>query len=288
MEQRRKRSISNETRNSISEKISRKAQQVQNTKVVLLAIFMLVRVPTLAESPHGFSWIDTASHKTTMNAIRRALKPKPDTVIRRVGVLDGFAVVFTESTEDGWSVYNFSQASKKTEILVSGYRVKVMTWMGSDSRELGITYLDCWGCEAATLFTTIHFIKGAGWSARWPRPKSNSTFPQPGAVVSFGDAGAPYDDNEVDQVFAVIDQKSGLAAGGWFHSRNMTTGKISDEVTKYSVDAATGKDRIESLTGTSALHWQKEICDETRTLTKPRVGQNSKACREVLRTRRHP
>ena len=173
-------------------------------------------------------------------------------------------------------------------ILVRGYRVKVLTWMGSDPRELGITYLHCWGCEAATLFTTIHFSKGTGWSARWPNPKSNPTYPQPGAVVSYGDAGAPYTDDDVDQIFAVIDQKNGLAAGSWYHSRNTITGKISDNVTKYSVDSANGKDRIESLTGTAALHWQREICDESRTLTRPRIGQNSKACREVLRTKQHP
>jgi hypothetical protein len=261
---------------------------VQKTKIFLFAVLTLVRVPVLAQSPNGFSWIDTSSEKTTMTTIRRALKLNPDTAIRKVGVLDGFAVVFTESAEDGWSVYNFSRTSRKAEILVSGYRVKVLTWMGSDPREVGITYLDCWECEAATLFTTIHLSKGTGWSARWPNPKSNPTSPQPGAVVSIGDAGAPYNDSDVDQVFAVVDQKSGLAAGRWYHSVNATTGKILDDVTKYSVDPATGKGRVDSLTGTSALHWQREICDESRILTRPRIGQNSKACRAVLRTRRHP
>ena len=263
--------------------MSHKAQQVQNTKILLLAILMLVRVPALAQTPDGFSWVDTASDKATTNTIRRALKLSSDTAIRKVGVRDGFALVFTESS-DGWSIYNFSRTSHKSEILVSGYRVKVLTWRGSDSLELGITYFDCWECEADTLFTTLHFIKERGWSARWPNPKSNPAYPHPGAVVSIGDAGAPYSDDEVDQVFAVIVQKSGLAVGRWYHSRNMATGKISDEVTKYSVDPSTGKDPVESLSGTAALHWQREICDKTKSLAAPRIGQNSKACRQILRS----
>src|SRR5271166_1036510 len=134
----------------------------------LFASSMLSVVPCSAQMPRAFSWVDPQSDKITMATVRHALKPGSNTSIRRVGVEDGFAIVMATSQEGGdserWSIYNLSLATGERRMLVSGYRVKVLDWVGLTSPELAIKYYDCWGCEAATLFTTLHFAKSSGWS----------------------------------------------------------------------------------------------------------------------------
>jgi hypothetical protein len=169
-------------------------------------------------------------------------------------------------------------------VLVFGYGVKLLDWIGAANDELAITYFDCWECEAATLFTTLQFIKGSGWRARWPNKTQNSAYPQPGAVALMTDVGEPYDDNDVDFVFAVVTQPGkSFAAGSWFHSRNSKTGKIEDDVERYSLDTKTGKDRVEKLDGQAALNWERRICTPSSIRIQPSFGQHSKACRSILR-----
>ncbi len=228
-----------------------------------------------------------------MPLVRNALHDTSITAIREVGVKDGFALVMTASREAGsptpdydlWSVYNINLSTHKTEQLVSGYGVKLLDWIGADKSELAITYYDCWECEAATLFTTLRFVAGSGWKARWPNKTQNSAYPQPGVVALMTDVGDPYDDDDVEQVFAVIPQiNNGFAVGFWMHSRNTKTGKTDDDVERYSVDSATNEDRIEKLKGTDALSWERQICTESNRLIEPSIGQQSRACRRILRT----
>jgi len=156
-----------------------------------------------------------------------------------------------------------------------------MDWPGS---ELAITYYDCWECEAATLFTTIRFKDNTGWQARWPNKTQDANYPQPGAVVEMTDVGDPYDDDVVDQVFAVIAlPNSRFAVGSWIHSRNAKNGKIDDRVQQYSIDPNTQQDRVERLVGQAALNWERQICNPSNILIQPSIGQDSKACRSILR-----
>jgi len=228
-----------------------------------------------------------------MTAVRHALHDASITAIREVGVEDGFALVMTASREagapthdyDSWSIYNISLKTGRSQLLVFGYGVKLLDWIGPAKNELAMTYYDCWECEPATVFTTLHFAKGSGWSARWPEKKQNAENPQPGAVALMTDVGDPYDDDDVDQVFAVVKQPgNSFAVGSWFHSRNSKTGKIDDDVERYSIDSATGKDRVEKLGGQAALNWERRICAPSNIVIQPAMGQDSKACRSVLRT----
>ena len=248
---------------------------------------MYLELRVAAQRPAGFSWVDTATDKATMNIVRHALKIDSHTTIHKVGVLDGFALVMTTTREDDdagrWSIYSLSLASGTLQIIVSNYKVNLLDWIGKNSPELAITYYDCWGCEAATLFTTLHYTEGSGWIARWPNKMVDPNYPQPGAVVSYGDAGEPYDDNIVDQIFAVVSLPDGrFAAGSWYHSRDTKTGKIKNDVVRYSIDSATSKDRVETLNGAQSLEWRREICTQSNALTKAGIGQNSKSCQKVL------
>jgi hypothetical protein len=261
--------------------------------IASLTIISILNMPGLAQRPAGFSWVNTDTDKATMTIVRRNLKTNSHTIIRKIGIEDGFAMVLTTTREDGddadrWSIYSLSQASGKVQILVSGYKVKLLDWVGKTSPELAITYYDCWGCEAATLFTTLHFTKGVGWSARWPNKIVDPNYPQPGAVVSYGDAGEPYDDDVVDQVFAVVSLPNGaFAAGSWFHSRDVKTGKIDNDVERYSFDPVTREDRVEKLIGSQSLAWRREICNPSNVLIKASIGLDSKSCRRVLSAERH-
>ncbi len=257
----------------------------------VLATLLFFAQINRAQMPTGFSWVNIELDKTTMATVRHALHDTSISSIREVGLKDGFALVMTASREadaptpdyDRWSIYNISLATGKSRILVSGYGVKLLDWIGSSKSELAITYYDCWECEAATLFTTLRFKSGIGWRARWSNKTQDGAYPQPGAVVLMNDVGDSYDDNDVDQVFAVISQPNDrFSAGRWTHYRSTETGKIKDDVERYFIDATTEEDRVEKLDGPAALNWERKICTQSNILIQPSIGQTTKACRNLF------
>ena len=114
--------------------------------ILMLAVFTLLQIPCPAQRPAGFSWIDTALEKTTMNIIHHALKIDSKTSIRKVGLEDGFALVLTTTHDDEdadrWSIYNLSLDTGKAFILVSGFKVLLQDWVGKNSPELAIKYYE--------------------------------------------------------------------------------------------------------------------------------------------------
>ncbi len=253
---------------------------------------MLLAQCLQADVPPGFTRISIESDTTTMAVVRRALQDPSITAIREVGIKDGFAVVMTASRESGaptpdydlWSIYNVALATEKSRLVISGYGVKLVDWVGRSADELAITYYSCWECEATKMFTTLHFESGAGWNARWRADTEDARLPRPGAVAFQTDVGQPYDDADLaEQVFAVIQLgNDSIAVGYWLHSRNSKTGKSRDEVEQYSIDPTSGADRVERLTGSAARKWERQICTRSRILAELSSGQNSKACRAVL------
>src|SRR5271155_2632148 len=175
-----------------------------------------------AQLPKGFSWANLEADTKAMSVVHHALRDTSVTAIREVGIEGDYALVMTASRENGaptpdydlWSIYNVSLSDGTSQILVSGYGVRLLDWIGSQKDELAITYYDCWECEPATIFTTLRFRAGSGWKARWPNKTQEVSSPQPGAVALMCGVGDPYDDNVVDQVFAVVsDPNGGYAAG---------------------------------------------------------------------------
>ncbi len=245
-----------------------------------------------AQLPNGFSWVNIESNRDTMARVRAALRDPSITAIREVGLRGNFALVMTASREvgaptpdyDQWSIYNISLKTSTAQVLVFGNGVRLLDWFGTSNDELAITYYDCWECEATAVFTTIRFEPGFGWRACWQSKSKDVRFPQPGVVVRMTDVGDPYDDDELDQIFAVVAQPAGgFAVGSWAHSRNTKTGNIEDDVERYSFDKESGKDRIEKLSGTPAVAWERIICIESNVVAQPSFGQDSASCRRVLR-----
>ena len=264
------------------------------TRCILLVPALCLMVPPTspAQMPPGFSWVNLESNTSVMATVRGALHDPSMTALREVGIEGNFALVMTasrssgESTADAdaWTVYSISLTSGQKNVLLRGYRLQMLQWIGPGAAELAITYDSCSGCEPLVLFTTLRMDPNVGWMARWPGEGLTDSSPQPGAGVVAGGVGEPYDDDEVSQVFGLIVQKSGqFAAGSWVRTRHERTRKIEDYVVRYSVDPMTAGDRVERLHGVSAVSWEREICTPSEFLIAPSLGQDSAACRNVIR-----
>jgi hypothetical protein len=266
----------------------RTRKPVRKIFVPAVVVCIALGVNCWAQPPAGFTWANLESDKATMAAVRQSVHDPSITAVREVGVEEGFALVMTASREndsptpdyDRWTIYNVALSTGKNRVLVSGYGVKILDWIGRGGAELAMTYYDCWECEAATLFTTLHFVKGAGWRARWQNKRGDAGNPQPGAVVEWtGDY-----DQEIDQVFAVVSRPNkDFAVGRWSQIHDAENGKLEIDVERYFVDPVTGQDREEKLTDAVAEKWKKEICTESNLLIRPGIGQDSKACKRTLR-----
>lgn len=258
---------------------------------VTLAFLCFSAVVT-AQVPSGFEWTNLKTSRQITTKVEQALKAEPYTAIREIGTQGGFALVFTVSREenmptpdyDVWTVYSVSLTNLRFKKLLVGHKLEIKDWLRFSSghgNDLGVTYLDCWECEPATLFTAFHFDGNKGWTARWPNPKQPD---MPGILLQVTDVGDPYTDEDVDQVFAVLTnrEKEAAVVGIWYWSKDLKTGKVSSTTTKYFVDPVTGKERSLVLTGKEAASFQSTLCHpEGGTLASG--GQDSHSCKRTIK-----
>jgi hypothetical protein len=262
---------------------------MKSAKTVLLTSLLLLTKLSYSQSPSNFTWINIESDQKVMPLVRRALHDPSITAIREVGVEDGYALVMTASHEDFrpipdydfWTVYNVALDSGESRILADGYGVKIAGWLGPAQNELAITYDNCWECEAGTLFTTLHFVSGVGWRARWTNQSESQKFPLPGALFD-NDSSAM--DVEGDVAFAILDSPNGtFAAASWIHTHDPSKGTTQDLVARYSIDPVTGTDHVENLQGHAAVVIERAICSKRLAYFEPMSGQDSKSCRAILK-----
>lgn len=260
------------------------------TIAAIFGVLLLIGGHTIrAQVPAGFSWINLETNEALKGKVRAALHDPTITALREIGVEGKYALVITASREssaptpdfDNLTVYSVTLGSTQARVLLRGYGLKAISWIHD---ELAVTYYTCWECEPTTLFTTLRLDPASGWLARWSQGSpSEGAWPQPGAIVALGGVGAPYDDDQVSQVFAVVSEPEGsFAAGDWFHARSSKSGKVRDQVDRFSTDPATGEDRFERLHGKAALKWERKICRPSDILINPAIGQDSAACRHIL------
>jgi hypothetical protein len=256
----------------------------------LIAAF--ISIACHGQAPTDFHWIDFKQDVSTVAKIEEALKSENYSAIREIGVLGDFALVMTSYREldqptplgDEWSAYSVSTKTWNISRLLFGYNLEVKDWITfqSDAPDLGIIYLDCWECEPASLFTALHYEPNEGWRARWMNKQDPK---QPGVVLGVTDVGDPYTNEDVDQVFAVLapPSHSSASVGTWYHSRDLGSGKITDVVSRFSVDPATGKDKAEVLEGADAVKWELRLCTAKDMLPELFGGQSSRACKKLTR-----
>ena len=265
--------------------------------VKCLLVSLAISATAHGQMPAGFRWVDFKRESATVQKVEQALKSEDYTAIREILLKDEFALVMAvrrESwqatpAEDQWLVYSVSTKSGDVRKLLSAYDLQTKSWFqfySRDTQDLGITYLHCDECEPASLFTVLHYDHRDGWRARWANKEDTN---HPGIVFRVTDVGEPYTNEDVDQVFAVFAPKDGIASvGTWYHSRDLATGKLSDDVVRYSVDPSTGEDRSTVLTGSKAKEWELQLCKVANSWSGPAMGQSSRACKGVLSSKRRP
>ncbi len=260
--------------------------------LAVLMLILLLRLSAESQVPDGFRWVDLRREVSTVANIANALKGENYTAIREIGVWGEFALVMTAWRESGqatplgdeWAVYSVSQRDWNAKELISGYNLEIKDWISFQSngtQDLGVVYMDCWECEPGSLFTALHYDPREGWRARWTNDKDPN---HPGIVFLITDVGDPYTNEDVDQVFALITPPDGVASvGTWYYSKDLSTGKISDAATKFSVDQATGKDKAISLSGPAAKTWELKLCEAAYSPFGLSQGQSSRACKRITR-----
>lgn len=264
--------------------------------VAFLLVLLAISAPAHGQPPAGFHWVDFKREFATVQKVEQALKGEEYTAVREIVLADGFALVTavrreswqTTPAEDQWLVYSVSTQSGDARKLLIGYDLQIKDWFGFTlkDKDLGVIYLDCDECEPASLFTALHYDPREGWRARWANEKSPD---HPGITLRVTDVGDPYTNEDVDQVFAVITPKNGVASiGTWYHSRDLATGKISDDVGMYSVDPSTGRDKSIVLTGPKAKEWELRLCHVKDSWLSPAMGQSTRACKGLLSVKRNP
>src|SRR5260370_8358003 len=105
----------------------------------------------------------------------------------------------------------------------------------------------------------------------------------------YSDAGAPYTDDVVDQVWAVMAPSPGFASiGTWYHSRDLKTGKETSEAMKFVVDRSTNEEQSLTLNGSAAAQWERKLCKATDAVPGLMGGQDSKSCRQLFQPKKVP
>ncbi len=255
-----------------------------------LVVWMLTAGLVRSQTPAGFHWVDFKKEAATLSNVEQALKAENYTAIREIGLMNGFALVLTVSREsdqatpegDQWLVYNVSTKDWVASPLLIGYNLQVKDWITFQTNaipDIGVVYLDCWECEPASMFTALHYDPHDGWRARWVNEKDTN---HPGVPFLFTDVGDPYTNEDVDQVFAVFTPAGGVAsAGTWYHSKALSTGKVTDSVVRYSVDPPIGKENEANRPGAPASEVKVQLC--TANLSVILLGgQSSSSCKKAL------
>ena len=262
--------------------------------LIWLIACLFLRVPAHGQTPSGFRWVDFKREAATVSKVERALKDEDYSAIREIGLADGFALVLTVRRESGqtdfagdlWRVYNLPTTTWIPQALLIGYNLQVKDWIKFQvraSQDLGVIYMDCWECEPATLFTALHYDPHSGWRARWTNDKDPN---HPGITMRITDVGDPYTNEDVDQIFSVTGSEKEVATvGTWYRSKDLTTGKISETVTKFWIDQSTGKEKSAGLTGPQATAWKFVLCKPRDSPYGLSQGQSSRACKNMPRAK---
>jgi hypothetical protein len=257
--------------------------------VAILSLSMLC-LGQQADVPPGFHWVDFKRGDDAVAKVEKGLAREDYTAIREIGVSGDFALVFTSNREsgqstprgDGWSVYNISLKTGKSRLLLAGYKLEVGGWLrlqSSGMPDLAVSYLNCWECEAVSIFTALHCDPESGWRARWRNEKSPIL---PGVGFLDTDVGDPYTNEDVDQIFAVLAPEGTATVGTWYHSRDLKTGKITSEVNRYFVDPKAGTDKSVTLRGAGVVPFEVRLCKGEYALPGLFQGQSSPSCKRVL------
>lgn len=249
---------------------------------------------TLRAQEDLFRWIDFHSQKDqdVVTWVARALDGTPWTAIREIGVEYDAALVVTtlrasplsSPNNDELNVWSVSLTNRKVTPILKGANLRWFGWMsfsGVAAPEPIALYDNCTECSPETYFTSFYYdYFSHAWAARWMQgghavPLFSANTP-PGVVCT--------------EVHAVMADSSGRGVLATWNNYDYQGAKPTDDyVYKYDVDPATGRDRVQPLTGKDADSMKARLCMGRDAVPKLSRGQNSSICKpwQIPEAERH-
>jgi len=254
-----------------------------------------------AQAPlDAFHWIDfrDAKDAPTVTWVTQTLTAEKWTAIREIGVQWDAAIVLTAERKtpqsmpaaDVYTVWNVSLAKHEAQPLLHVVNPRLLNFtsfgaVGLQAPEMGFVYDDCTGCDApSTFFTTLFYnFKEHAWRARWVRGDQTAALWTGGTV----------DGVTRTQVYGLLTELSGHnVLGTWSHYDYGKAKPAEDYIFAYSVDANSGLDQTQALSGKPADAMKERLCrlnagqggsgaadPATAVLA---GGQDSEVCQELL------
>jgi len=231
----------------------------------------------------GFSWVDLKADAPTVSKVTTFLKDKPYNAIREIGVDGQQALVITtlrkdptaNPLDDRFTAYGVSLRDGSVEELLDGTNLKYIDWQkfyDYDTPELLATYDDCSQCKATTFLTAFYIDrKTKRWGARWRREIA-------GAPLYSADASKTY----VHALFMNVDQRVVLDTWASYPEQKKSS-RGGEFLFEYRIDIASDQGTSRPLTGRDVLPVKQRLCAGQNIVFGIAGGQNSAACKDLMR-----
>jgi hypothetical protein len=263
--------------------------------VVFLAAVLAAAIPSPAQQPDPFRWMDLHSTKDqdVVVWVTRSLAAEKWTAIREIGVQYDSALVVTTRRagpqslpgEDTFTVWSTSLTNHGITPLITGANLRFAGWMRfaeSQPEELAALYDSCAGCAADTYFTAFYYdLSQHAWAARWMRGGQAapvwSANPPPGVAWT--------------QVYAAMAEANGREfMATWSHFDYGKQKPPEDFLYRYDLDAFSGLEHTQPLSGKDADAMMLRLCGGQGALAGLARGQDSAMCQEMVKphTERKP
>jgi hypothetical protein len=239
------------------------------------------------QGPDPFRWMDFHNEKDQdiLVWVTRSLSAEKYTAIREIGVQYDAALVVTtlraapdaSPNQDAYTVWSVALTNHGITPLLKGYNLRwldFMTFAEGAPQEPTILYDNCVECSPDTYFTSFHFDKAQHtWEARWMRGGQGVPLwtANPPAVVSW------------TQVYAGLAEPNGRdLVGTWSHFDYGSAKPAQDFVFRYDLDAISGLERTQLLSGKDADAMKLRVCRTGEAMPGLARGQDSELCQQLV------
>jgi hypothetical protein len=234
-----------------------------------------------------FHWVDfhAANDQPVIVWVTRSLDADKWTAIREIGVLYDAALVVTtlrkapdaSPATDTFDVWSVSLTKHAATPLLKGVNLRWLDWMqfaAGAPQEFTVFYDDCRDCAATTYFTAFHYdVSQHLIVPRWIRGAQ-------GVPVWTGTIPAGVN---LTQVYAALPELTGVEMlCTWAHFDYGEQKDPEDYVFRYDIDAISGLERTELLSGKDAAAMKQRLCAVQVAPGGVARGQDSALCRQTI------
>jgi hypothetical protein len=245
------------------------------------AVFALTMVCANAHAQvlENFAWVDLKADTQIVALVTKALKDRPYTALREIGVAGEQALVVTAARKksvanpgsDMLTIYGVGLKSGSVQELIEGTHLRYVEWQkfyDSDTPELIALYDDCADCQTTTFLTAFYLDRSTKqWGARWPRQVA-------GAPLTSSNLASDY----VYAAFRGLDER--VVVDTWVRTPPQVRGTRATEVLyEYKIDPMSARETSRPLTGRDAADVKQRLCKPVDPVFGLAGGQDSAACK---------